>query len=398
MSEKENIKIVYEKVESKPPPRGEGGAWGWIKENLFSSKTSIFLTVIAAVLVINIAAPLLEWSILDATWTGEKQSDCDRKGACWIFIGEKFYQFIYGFYPRAIVWRVNLTFIVFPLLLIPFFIKTLPFRFISLSNIKRERAEIPFKFKFFWFLFVFFVFPILGFFFLQGNPYDPCVRLAEKGMCFVPTHKWGGLMITLGLTFLGIILSFPLGVLAGLGRSSNLKLIHYLSVVYIEFWRGVPLITILFMASVALPLFLPPGMEFDKLLRAIFGIVFFQSAYVAEVLRGGLQSIPRGQYEAADALGLNYVKKMTYIVLPQAFKVVLPSFVGISISLMQDTTLILILGLFDMLGMVSATTADPNWLGFEAEGLVFVGVASWTVCYAMSRYSFYLEEKTKAGN
>lgn len=381
MSEKDGVKIVYEKVEAKPAPKSEAGVWGWIKKNLFASKTSVFLTLVAIYLVVEIAAPLLQWSIFDATWTGSKQADCDREGACWIFIGEKFYQFIYGFYPRGVSWRVDLTFIAFPIVLIPLFIK-----------------KIPFKYKFYCFIFAFFIFPILGFFFLQGNPSDPCVRLAEKGMCYVPTHKWGGLMITLGLTFLGIILSFPLGVLAGLGRSSNLKLIHYLSVVYIEFWRGVPLITILFMASVALPLFLPPGLEFDKLLRAIFGIVFFQSAYVAEVLRGGLQSIPRGQYEAADALGLNYVKKMTYIVLPQAFKVVLPSFVGISISLMQDTTLILILGLFDLLGIVHAASADPNWLGFEAEGYVFVGVVSWTVCYSMSRYSFYLENKTKTSN
>lgn len=372
------VGIIYDKIIAKPPPRETMGPIRWMKENLFSSRMGVFLTIVSVFMIVSVLVPFVNWAFLDATWMGDKQTDCDRNGACWIFIREKFYQFIYGFYPRKVVWRVNLVFILFPLLCIPFLFK---------------RFRSPWR-SYYGFALLF-IYPIIGFLTIQGDPDSVCIRNMEEGFCYVPTNKWGGLMVTLILTYLGIILSFPIGVVAGLGRASKLKIIRYFSIGYIEFWRGVPLISILFMTSVVFPLFFPSGMEFDKMLRATLGIVLFQSAYVAEVLRGGLQAIPRGQYEAADALGLSYVKKMYYIVLPQTFKIVLPSLVGISISLMQDTTLILILGLFDILGMVTATTSDVNWLGFEAEGYVFVAIILWTIGYFMSRYGFYLERKNK---
>ena len=380
MKKKPEIKVevkTYEKIGARAVPKNQIGVINWIRENLLSSKSAVLLSILALFFLYGFLPPLFAWLFTDATWVGDAQQMCDREGACWIFIKAKFYQFMYGFYPANVVWRVNLVFFLYPILVLPFFIK-----------------RIPIRFKLYFFVFAFIVYPILGYMVISGFSGTPCIRGAEQGLCYVPTHKWGGLMVTLIMTYVGILGSFPIGVIVGLGRASKLKLVHYLSVAYVEFWRGVPLITILFTASVVLPFFLPPGVEFDKLIRAIVGIILFQSAYVAEVLRGGLQAIPRGQYEAADALGLSYVKKMGYIILPQALKIVLPSFVGISISLMQDTTLILILGLFDVLGMVGATIADPNWLGFEEEGYAFVAILAWTICYGMSRYSVYLEKKT----
>jgi general L-amino acid transport system permease protein len=200
-------------------------------------------------------------------------------------------------------------------------------------------------------------------------------------------------MLTIVIAIVGIVLSFPLGIIVAFGRESNLSIIKSVSVVYVEFIRGVPLVMILFMSSVILPLFFPEGVTFDKLVRALIGITLFQVAYVAENIRGGLQSIPKGQYEAADAIGLSYWQKMILVILPQALKVAIPNLVGASISLFQDTTLVLIIGLFDMLAMVRITAADSSWLGMETEGYVFVTVIFWLFCYSMSRYSQKLEKR-----
>jgi general L-amino acid transport system permease protein len=214
----------------------------------------------------------------------------------------------------------------------------------------------------------------------------------------VATDQWGGLLLTLIIASVGIIVSFPIGVLLALGRQSNLKVIKLFSTLFIEFIRAVPLITILFMASFVLPLFLESGNYFDKLLRALIGIALFQAAYFAEVVRGGLQAIPRGQYEAADAIGLSYFQKNVLIILPQALKISIPNIVGSSISLFKDTTLVLIIGLFDMLAMVNLTSNDPYWLGRETEGFVFVTMVMWAILYTMSRYSRKLELRFNTEN
>ncbi|MCP4321384.1 MAG: amino acid ABC transporter permease, partial [Alteromonadales bacterium] len=213
------------------------------------------------------------------------------------------------------------------------------------------------------------------------------------GLETVETEKWGGLMLTLVVAAVGIIASFPIGIALALGRQSDMPILKTLCIGFIEFIRGVPLITILFMASVVLPLFFSDGLDFDKLLRALIGITLFQAAYIAEVVRGGLQAIPKGQYEAAKSLGLGYWQGMVLIILPQALKISIPNLVGSFISLFKDTTLVLIIGLFDILAMVTLTNSDTNWLGYEIEGYVFVTLIYWIICFSMSQYSKAIERK-----
>ena len=214
----------------------------------------------------------------------------------------------------------------------------------------------------------------------------------------IETHQWGGLMLTIVVAAVGIIASFPIGIVLALGRQSNMPLIRTLCIGFIEFIRGVPLITLLFMASVVLPMFFHEGIDFDKLLRALIGITLFQSAYIAEVIRGGLQAIPKGQYEAANSLGLTYWQAMFLVILPQALKISIPNIVGSFIALFKDTTLILIIGLFDILAMVTLTNSDTAWLGFEVEGYVFVTMIYWVICFSMSQYSKSIERKFNTEN
>ena len=231
--------------------------------------------------------------------------------------------------------------------------------------------------------------PIIGYFLIPGGTF---------GLEVVESTKWGGLMLTLILAYIGILASLPIGILLALGRRSEMPIIRGLSVVFIEVWRAVPLITVLFMASVMLPLFLPEGVNFEKLARALIGITLWQSAYMAEVIRGGLQAIPRGQYEAADALGLGYWRKMGLVILPQALKMVIPGIVNTFISLFKDTTLVLIIGLFDVLGTVQSTVTDPAWQNVAIEGYVFVAFCFWVFCFGISRYSQNLERKLDTGH
>ena len=301
------------------------------------------LTVVAAVIIFATIPPLIEWAFIKADWVGDSRDACTSGGACWVFVGVRFNQFMYGLYPEAEYWRINLAAVLIVVLMIPLFIE----RF-------RWKLQLG--------LFVLVVYPIIVFFLFSGGVF---------GLEYVETTRWGGLTLTLVLASVGMAASFPLGVLLALGRRSSMPIVKSVSVVFIEFWRGVPLITVLFMSSVMLPLFLPEGTNFDKLLRAMIGIVLFESAYMAEVVRGGLQAIPNGQYEAAQALGLSYWKSMGLIILPQALKLVIPGIVNTFIALFKDTTLVLIIGLFDMLAMIEAALADPNWLGYAIEGLTF---------------------------
>lgn len=351
---------IYNKLEAKPAPKGTKGVGKWIQENLFPSVTSSLLTILSLMLLCYIIPPLLDWMVFDATWSGTKE-EITNHGARWIFIYEKFNQFIYGFYPEELYWRPNFILVLFVASIVVF------------KKIKHIKVRAA----------ILILFPIVSFVLLYGG----------LGLEVVPTTKWGGLLLTIVVAAVGIVVSFPIGIIFALGRQSKMPIIKTISVVYIEFIRGVPLITLLFMSSVILPLFFPEGMNFDKLLRALIGVTLFQAAYIAEVVRGGLQAIPKGQYEACDSIGLSYWQAMGLVILPQALKISIPNIVGSFVALFKDTTLVLIIGLFDVLAMVTLTTKDPHWLGFETEGYVFVTIIYWIICFSMSKYAQSVENR-----
>lgn len=359
---------VYELKPTKQPPLSERGAIAWIRHNLLSSPFNILFTILSLWILYIIIPPMVKWFILDANFVGNSKAECTGDGACWIFIREKFKIFIYGFYPESEQWRANLTMGLGALTVALAVIDRVP-RSIKIASIL--------------------ILPVVAIILLSGGYF---------GLAYIETNQWGGLLLTLVIATVGIVLSFPIGILFALGRQSKLPIIKTLSVFYIELIRGVPLITVLFMASVVLPLFFPEGMDFDKLIRALIGITLFQAAYVAENIRGGLQAIPRGQYEAAEAMGLTYWKRMRLVILPQAIKVAIPNLVGSFISLFKDTSLVMIIGLFDLLSMVTLTTNDRDWLGLSTEGFVFVAIIYWVFNYLMSRYSKNLEKKLDTNN
>ncbi|MES9870453.1 MAG: amino acid ABC transporter permease [Sedimenticola sp.] len=353
-----------------PPPISNVGVIGWLRTNLFSSWLNSGLTLLAAYMIYLTIPSLIDWAIIKADWFGDSRDACTTGGACWVFVNVRFDQFMYGLYPSEEYWRINLAFGLLVLLAIPLFIERFHYKGILAAVIL-------------------FIYPVIAYHLFAGGSF---------GLEPVETSKWGGLTLTLILSGVGIVASLPIGIVLALGRRSQMPIVKSVSVVFIEFWRGVPLITVLFMASVMLPLFLPEGSHFDKLLRAMIGIVLFQSAYMAEVVRGGLAAIPKGQYEAAESLGLSYWKMMGLIILPQALKLVIPGIVNTFIALFKDTTLVLIIGLFDLLGMVQTAITDSNWLGFSIEGYVFAALIFWIFCFGMSRYSQSLERKLHTGH
>ncbi|MBP1680250.1 MAG: amino acid transporter, permease protein AapM [Proteobacteria bacterium] len=353
---------IYEKKQERKAPSSTKGVTFWIRENLFSTPLNVALTLLGVMILFWIVPPFVKWAYINANFAGTTREDCVSGGACWVFIRMKIDMFMYGFYPSELRWRVNSVYGLF-------FVLIAAFKYLKSPLVKIALAHVYF---------------IVGFFLVHGGFF---------GMEAVPTDKWGGLMLTIMVAAVGIVAAFPIGVLLALGRASHLPIIKSISVTYIEFIRGVPLITILFMSSIILPLFFPEGMSFDKLLRALIGIAMFEAAYIAENIRGGLQSIPKGQYEAADAIGLSYWQKMFLVILPQALKVAIPNLVGVSIALFQDTTLVLIIGLFDLLAMVRLSAADSYWLGYETEGYVFVTFIFWFFCYSMSNFSQKLEKR-----
>jgi len=353
---------VYEQKPTLEAPSDTKGLLHWLKDNLFSSPLNTAMTFLGVAFLFWVLPPFIQWAYTDANFVGTTREDCTGDGACWVFIKMKLDMFLYGFYPKAQLWRLQLALALF---------------FVVIAVFKYAKGA---KLKFATFA-VYFAFALI------------LVSGGVLGLESVPTDKWGGLMLTIVVAAVGIVFSFPIGIILAFGRQSDLPIIKSVCVTYIEFIRGVPLITILFMSSVILPLFFPDGITFDKLLRALIGITLFQAAYVAENIRGGLQSIPKGQYEAADAIGLSYWQKMLLVILPQALKVAIPNLVGSFIALFQDTTLVLIIGLFDLLAMVKITAADSHWLGMETEGYVFVTVIFWAFCYGMSRYSQKLEKQ-----
>jgi len=413
------------------PPASEIGVIGWLRKNLFSSWGNALLTIVALYVLVRLVENIISWGIVNAVWSGEDGSACrvEGTGACWIFIRAKIGQFIYGRYPDAERWRVNLVFAMAVAGLLPLMVPQIPGKALSAA-------------------YTLFVFPIIAFWLLVGSAggsgagaldavglalalagivclgifrSSPTLRLAgglslvvgfplvmrwlfsTSGLINLPpvaTELWGGLLVTLVVASVGITGSFPVGIALALGRRSRMPFVRWASVGFIEFVRGVPLITVLFMASVMLPLFLPAGVSFDKLLRALVGVALFAGAYMAETIRGGLQAIPRGQFEAGQALGLSYAQRMGLIILPQALKLVIPGIVNSFVGLFKDTSLVLIIGLFDVLGIVQLNLTDAKWFAESTAmtGYVFAGFVFWVFCFGMSRYSQLIERRLAAGD
>lgn len=375
--------VRAEMVLANAPPARDRGLVSWGRKNLFASPVDSALTLLALLFIAYTIPPFVNWAFIEAQWTGPDRSVCSTvaqggvqpegwAGACWAFVGAKFEQFMVGRYPLDERWRVFLTVVIFVALFIPLLIPRVPHKGLNA-------------------LLFFVVFPIVAYFLLVGGYF---------GLQFVQTTLWGGLMVTMVLSFVGIAVSLPLGILLALGRRSKLPVVKMLCVVFIETIRGVPLITVLFMSSVMLPLFLPPGMGFDKFLRALIAVAIFASAYMAEVVRGGLQAIPKGQYEGANSLGLGYWQAMYLIVMPQALTLVIPGIVNTFIGLFKDTSLVSIIGMFDLLGIVRQNFGDAAWASPQTSmsGLVFAGFVFWIFCFGMSRYSMFMERRLDTGH
>ncbi|ATZ13349.1 amino acid ABC transporter permease [Erwinia amylovora] len=341
----------------------------WARKNLFSSVGSSLLTLFCLWIMWETIPPALNWLIFKANWTGDTRADCSKEGACWVFIHARFGQLMYGLYPHELRWRINLALVIGLLSVIPMFVKSLPRRGSYIVG---------------WAV----VYPLLVWLLMYGG---------WLGLERVETRQWGGLTLTLIIAAVGIAGALPTGILLALGRRSQMPVVRTLCILFIEFWRGVPLITVLFMSSVMLPLFMAEGSSIDKLIRALVGVILFQSAYVAEVVRGGLQALPKGQYEAAESLALGYWKTQGLVILPQALKLVIPGLVNTIIALFKDTSLVIIIGLFDLFSSVQQATVDPAWLGMSTEGYVFAALIYWIFCFSMSRYSQHLEKRFHTG-
>ena len=336
-----------------------------INTNFNSNNFNAVLTLIVIFALIKYIPPVLNWFFFDANFVGNTKEDCTGGGACWVFVKVWFNRFVYGLYPDTEQWRINSAFIMlFALVGASFF--------------------VPAKLKKYLLIFLLFIYPIIGLKLISGGDF---------GLKYVETGAWGGLSLTFIVSAFALILCFPIGMFLALGRRSNLPAIRYTSIGFIELWRGVPLITVLFMSAVMFPMFLPDGTYVDKLIRVLIAITLFEAAYMAEVIRGGLQALPKGQYEAAKSLGMGYWRMHFLIILPQALKLVIPGIANTFLALVKDTPLIFVVGLLELAGMVNLAKTNPKWLGMAMEGYVFAGLVFWIICYAMSRYSQNLERK-----
>lgn len=351
------------------PPVLSIGVVGWLRKNLFGNWYNSLLTLAAAWVVWAAASAFVKWAIVDGSFAAGPESCKGISGACWGFIREMWPLFMVGTYPASERWRPAVALLVILAL--------------GAATVSRRTRSIPG----FWWLWP--VGLLAAFMLVRGSDWI--------GLSMPETTRWGGLMLTLILTLVGIAVAFPFSIVLALGRRSRMPVIRAICVAYIELIRGVPLITILFMASFMLPLFFPSGLNFDKVLRAQVGIILFSAAYLAEVVRGGLQGVNKGQLEAAGALGLSYWHTMGLIVMPQALRIVIPPLTGTFIALLKDTSLVAIVGLFDLLGMASQAVANPRWLGKLIEAYVFVGLIYFALCYGMSHFSRVLERRFKAG-
>ncbi|MDP1748936.1 MAG: amino acid ABC transporter permease [Reyranella sp.] len=409
------------------PPIDESGALGWMRKNLFSSWGNGITTVVLIVAVGWILSGFLDWAVFTANFTAASGTECRGGGACWALIREKWRYIFFGSFPYEqhwrpffaviamlamlitsadrrmwnwrllVIWGVGsvITFLLMfgqihiPLSLVLFIALAVGGVGLSLRKAIADTGEMN----------AYRVLAAIGFvgLALRIAGVLPAWSLAIAPLSYVETSLWGGIPVTIILATYGLAFAFPYGVLLALGRRSNLPLIKGLCVGFIELIRGVPLISLLIMASVMLPLFLPSGTTIDKFLRAQVAVVLFAGAYIAEVIRGGLQSLPKGQFEAADAMGLNYLQKTLLIILPQAIRVVIPPLINTFIGFFKDTSLVLIIGIFDFLNTANQALVDPNWAGFPAEVYLFAAFIYFIFCYSMSRYSKYLEVELNKG-
>lgn len=468
--------VRHERHPDLPPPVAETGVIGWLRVNLFSSVFNSLLTVLAIALIAVTVPPFARWAVIDANWAGTARADCmDAIGACWVFIKVRFPLLMYGFFPEAERWRIDLTGLMFlggaaPLLVAPFlpfpervnawvlrampalcvlaaffsfgfgpglvcaaflgapfalaapgdaparvlraFEKRLPFGTLILAVAVGAATGFALQYSGagagrplglavavivllagslrkpswaawqFWLLYL--VLPCVAWVLLLGG---------AAGLPEVPTDQWGGLFLTIVIALVGMGASLPIGILLALGRTSRMPALKALCIGFIELARGVPLISVLFMVSVMLPMMLAEGMNFNKLLRALIGVSLFYAAYMAEVVRGGLLAIPRGQHEASQALGLRYWPRMRLVVLPQALRLTIPAITNTFLGLMKDTTLVAVINLMDLLGIIKSALADTRWLGFTKEAYFFAGLIFWLLCFIVSRYSLYLESR-----
>ncbi len=354
-----------------PAPSSVKGPVHWIKTNLFGSVTNTLLTLLTIYLLYKIIPAMVDWMFIDAAYTGTSRKDCEAQagGACWAFIGTRLQLFIYGFYPEAERWRVNLTAILLFVALAP----------VLYDNVPHRGKVLIFTV----------LYPLIAGVLLVGGIF---------GLEYVATDQFGGLMLNVIIGVTGIAFSLPIGICLALGRQSHLPVLRIVCIAFIEFIRGVPLITLLFVAAVMLSYFVPPGTNFDLLVRMLIMVTLFASGYMAEVIRGGLQAIPKGQYEAADSMGLKYWQSMRLIVLPQALKIAIPGIVNTFIALYKDTTLVIVIGRLDILGIGRSSLADSKWQGLSTEVYVFVAIFFFISCFLMSRYSLYLEKKLHTGH
>ncbi len=356
-----------------PPPVRTTGVVAWMHQNLFSSPLNIVLTLLGLWLLYVIVPPAVEWAFVKSIWTAQHRAECwdkmevPEEAACWAFIKSRLNLFVYGFYPAEERWRVHLSFVLLIFAVLPVLYDKLPGR--------RH-----------WLWYVA-AFPFLAGWLLVGG----------FGLPRVETDQFGGFMLTLVIGVTGISFSLPIGIALALGRTSDMPVVRMLCVLFIEFIRGVPLIALLFVASTMLNYFLPPGTTFDLLMRVLIMVTLFSAAYIAEVVRGGLQGIPKGQVEAADSLGLSYWKAQRLVILPQALKISIPGIVNTFIGLFKDTTLVLIIGMLDPLGIGRSSLADAEWAGLAREMYLFIAVFFFICCFGMSRYSIYLERKLDTG-
>ncbi len=369
--------LAYVRTEDAPKlpaPASAAGPWASLRERFAPTPLSGVGTIIIALLLAWIIWSIFQWAIVSAVWTAEDREPCNAvtAGACWPFVKAKALQWIYGFYPAAERWRPNIVFLIGGLSLLGLLVPKIPF--------KGWNA-----------LFFFIAFPIIAFVLLSGGRF---------GLEKVDTEQWGGLLITLIASITGIVASLPLGILLALGRKSAMPVVQMLCIAFIEIVRGVPLVLVLFMAANMFPLFMPPGINPAKLMLALIGIALFSAAYMAEVVRGGLQAIPKGQYEASMAVGLSYWRMMLLVVMPQALKVVIPGIVNNFISLFKDTSLVSIIGIFDLFNIVQSGFNDAKWASAQTgnTGYFTLALIYWAFCFAMSRYSQYIERRLNTGH
>jgi general L-amino acid transport system permease protein len=356
------------KKEEIRPPVVSVGVIGWIRANLFNGWFNSVLTVVTLFFLWETVLPFFRWAVIDSVWNTTGQACRDAGGACWSIISSNFRFILFGFYPYDLQWRPLLAMVILFVLL-----------FFSQN---RKLWKMPLAYV--WIAGLF----IMGLL-LRGGLF---------GLDPVESTQWGGLPLTLLLSVFGLTAAYPLGVILALGRQSKMRGIKTLCIVYIELIRGVPLISLLFMSSIIFPLFLPEGLTINKILRAQVAIILFTAAYIAEVVRGGLQAMPRGQYEAAESMGLNYYLTMRLIILPQALKIVIPPTVSILISAFKDTSLVVIIALYDLLKTTQTVLSNPEWMGFSREAYVFVAILYFLGCFSMSNYSRKLEKELSRGD